>query len=198
MEGDGYPALKIPFKFLSRFKCEPFGPLDNLEDYDLVVGKGSYNQITESLLYGTPYACSHFLGHWERENARRSPECAHVMDWSRDVAIPARETIKQMKLEQTQLRNDLFQNPANIEATLADILHAQCHEKIDSSLMQRMYDFSGKNVEKKKAYLKSLYFLRKVTLKAVFSLVYSGIALAVAVKEENKIISCMVASQHVL
>ena len=51
------------------------------------------------------------------------------MDWSRDVAIPARETIKQMKLEQTQLRNDLFQNPANIEATLADVLHAQCHEK---------------------------------------------------------------------
>ena len=170
---------------MSRFKCEPFGPLDNLEDYDLVVGKGSYNQITESLLYGTPYACSHFLGHWERENARRFRMCSRN-GLSRDVVIPARETIKQMKLEQTQLRNDLFQNPANIEATLADILHAQCHEKIDSSLMQRMYDFSGKNIEKKKAYLKSLYFLRKVTLKAVFSLVYSGIALAVAVKRRKQ------------
>ena len=126
-------------------RLESFGPLTGLDQYDLIVGKGSFNQISESLLQGTPYACTHFLGYWEKQNLSiASNDGAHVFDWSKGPIIISHDKIKAMKVEQIAMRDRLFKTPEEWQSILSDILNSPKKPHGPVVYKQLHYDFSGR------------------------------------------------------
>lgn len=120
------PSLK------ERIVIEEKGPLQNLETYSLIVGKGSYNQISEALLHGTPYACVKFLGYWEEGNQVIAWEGMHLLNWTQSFSIPSKKDLSQMKKDQIVKRDEFFSSPEKWQAELKAILYSQkpldqCH-----------------------------------------------------------------------
>jgi hypothetical protein len=124
---------------------EPYGPLVGLQDYDLIVGKGGFNQISESLLQGTPYACTYFLGYWEKQNmAIATQDNAQVIDWSKNIPTPIKEQLKAMKKIQTNQRDVFFKSPDKWKAALTEIINTPQKPHGPVVHKQLHYDFSGR------------------------------------------------------
>jgi len=133
--------------FQQRITVQGYGPLDDLEQFDLVVGKGSYNQITESLIKGVPFACVHFLGYWEKQNLCVQSIGVQLLDWSREYSIPQPEQLKKMRRVQLQLRDELFSRPDEVAQLLGQVvLSDKIVVPLSTPLPEPYLDFSGRRV----------------------------------------------------
>ena len=155
----------------NKLEIEPTGPLHHLENYHLVIGKGSYNQITESLIKGTPYAAVKFLGYWEKQNLCIQDEGAHVMDWSKKIIIPSKNEFRAMKSQQIKMRDKLFLNPEKINETLSKVIYKKEKTSVPVTTgLGPWYDISGSRVDlsnrnEPKKYLRTL--IKKNIIRAI-------------------------------
>lgn len=149
---------------------EKAGTLEHLENYHLIVGKGSYNQISEALLHGTPFACIRFLGYWERQNLSYTSEGAHILDWSSEVQIPKKDELIKIKREQHQLRNHLFLPPQQIADQLSTLLEKTKPKSSHIYYSEHLHNFSGALDSNTTRRLRPSYryLIKKHALKAIF------------------------------
>ena len=104
-------------------EVEPFGPLDDLGSFQLLVGKGSYNQISEAVLRGVPFGISSILGYWEEGSLDLLAHEPGLLDLrGRDLRLPRPEEIPLLCARQRALAARMFVPPEALLEVVTDLL----------------------------------------------------------------------------